>query len=164
MAQPGRCRIVPAWTADLALAPLPFPWDSALLPLPLSEAFPVSVLGRLVDLLGGDKSTLGSSFCPVLASCGIFNFSPARAEPRVVMPGRAGLTSNTAALTGNQGCWRERQLALLSDPGSVAMGWSLLLLWLLAQFLCPLSPFVSSPPSLALPSRAPWVGSSVGQE
>lgn len=46
-------------------------------------------------------------------------------------------------------------------PGNAAMGWALLHLWLLARFLCPLSPFVSAPPSLAVPSRSPWVESTV---
>lgn len=105
---------------------------------------------------------MGSSFCPVLASCSIFNFSPARAEPWSVMclTGQA----SPATLPRSQGIMavggRDTWL-FPPTPGSAAMGWALRLLWLPTQFLCSLSAFVSAPSSPALPRRSPWIGSTV---
>lgn len=147
--------------ADLALAPLPFPWDLALLPLPAPRLFLSQCWEGWWICWAEIRASLGSSFWPVLVSCSIFNFSPARAEPRSVMC----LTGQAAPATlprsqgiravGGRGTW-----LFPLTPGSAAMGWALLLLWLPDRFLCPLSPFVSAPP-LSLPSRSPWVGSTV---
>lgn len=51
--------------AGLALAPLHFPWALNPSPPPYSLALPALVLGRLVGLLGRDKSSLWAA-APVL--------------------------------------------------------------------------------------------------
>lgn len=51
--------------AGLALAPLPFPWVLSPSPPPYSLALPALVLGRLLGLLGRDKSAIWAAV-PVL--------------------------------------------------------------------------------------------------
>lgn len=69
LGQPGRCRTVTAWgwaqPSRLGSAPLPFPRALSPSPPPYSLALPVLVLGRLVGLLGRDKSSLWAA-APVL--------------------------------------------------------------------------------------------------